>query len=501
MNFNWSSELLENSDADLVFVTLFQKEKEEKPTLQADGGQTIDKILGGEVSKLIAAQEFKGKEGETLLVNTLGKIKPKYLLIVGVGKLKDFSLESVRRLGGTVASHAKCLKAKSIAGVLENKSVKSFSPEKRLQVFVEGALLAGYSFSRKKKEEKKSSVQTCTFHAKGNAKRLQEACAMGQVIATSVNFTRELVNRPPNDMTPTQLAKEALALAKQNKKLKVRVLGPAEIRKEKMGGLISVTQGSNEPAAFIHLKYEPTAASKTRVALVGKGVCFDSGGLNIKTREMEIMKIDMGGAASVLGVFHALTHLPIKVAVEGFIPACENMPSGTATRPSDIITTRSGKTIEIMNTDAEGRVILADALDVAQECKPTYIVDMATLTGGAAYAVGEVITPVLGNDQKLIDKIIKASEPAGEPMWQLPLFQEYKKGYTNGPADIKNSGAKTRASCIMGALFLEEFVGENKWAHLDIASPAWAEYTRSYQQKDMATGAPVRTLLNFLMGL
>lgn len=505
MNFQFTKEPFEKIATDLLFVLCFQKEggKESPATLQKnDGGQALDKIFSGAIGRALERQKFSGKEGEALLVNTLGKIRAGAILVMGGGPLKKFSAETARRIGGKTAQTANTVKAVSAAFMLEGGKVGGVPPQERLQAFAEGIVLANYRFDRYKTEKGKNppALKTFFIQTKGDTKPLQGAVQTAAVLGEATNFARDLVNAPANDMTPTDLGKAALALAKKYKNISCTVWGPKQIASQKMGGILGVSQGSVEPPAFIHLTYTPPKKSKTRVALVGKGITYDSGGINIKMRNQELMKIDMGGAACVLGVFEAIAKLKPAVSVEGFIAASENMPSGSAIKPGDILKTRSGKTIEVVNTDAEGRIVLADAIDYAKECKPTYMIDFATLTGTAVYAVGEICTPVLGNDRKLVEKILAAGKKAGEMAWELPLIPEYKKGYMNGPAHIKNSGSSSMAATICGALFLEEFVGENKWAHMDIAFTSWSKPNSCYAMEG-ATGTPVRTIVYFLFGL
>ncbi|MDZ4224744.1 MAG: leucyl aminopeptidase, partial [bacterium] len=489
---------------DAVFITCFAKEGE-KPSaallLKSDGGQELDKLLEGQISKTIQERLFAGKEGEILSLPTFGKIKAKTVVVIGAGLQKNFSLDSLRRMGAKLVQTANALKVKNVAGQLEATRIKNHAPQERLQAFTEGAVLGDYNFTTFKKKEvpPAKTLKTFRISAKGNKTPLQKAIAQGEIVATAANLTRELVNTPPGHMTPTDLAKAAQEVAKKYKNIRCKVFGVNEIKKEKMGAILAVSQGSDEPPSFVHLSYKPAKKSKTKVALVGKGITFDSGGLNIKTREMEFMKMDMAGAATVIGVFQAIAQLKPNIEVEGFIAAAENLLSGSAIKPSDIITTRAGRTVEIINTDAEGRLVLADALDYACDQNPTYIIDMATLTGGAAYAVGEIITPILGNDKTLVDKILAAGKAVGEPVWELPIVKEYKKGYLKGPADLKNSGSGSKASTICGALFLEDFARKNKWVHMDIASTAWADEPMKYYAEVGATGNPVRTIINFLL--
>lgn len=507
-NFKFSKDSLDKLPADLLFAVVFEKNgKKAKSAIlnRGDGGVLLDELLNGELLKALRDQEFSGKEGETFLFNTFGKTKAKNILVAGLGAEKKYSLDVLRRLGGKVAQTANKIKAQSAGGMIEAESVKGFSAATRLKAFCEGAGLAHYQFNqfKKAKPANGATLKTVWLSAKGGG-GLEAACEEGRIFAAAANAARDLTNRPPNDLTPSALAAAAQEMAsaaaktKGYKNISCRVWGLKEIRAEKMGALLAVAQGSKEPPAFIHLSYKPSGKAKAKIAIVGKGITFDSGGLNLKTRDQEFMKFDMAGAAAVVGVFQALSSLKLNVAVEGFIASSENMPSGTAYRPGDIIQTRAGKTVEIINTDAEGRLVLADALDVACECKPDYIIDMATLTGGAAYALGELFTPVLSNDKKLAEKLLAAGEKAGEPSWRLPIVPDYKKGYLKGPADLKNSGSGTKASTIAGALFLEEFVRENKWAHMDIASTAWADEPTAVYSQVGATGNPVRTILYFL---
>lgn len=504
VDFKFSKEPLEKISADLLFVCVFEKNGPKPPpaVLQSgNGGASLDKAAEGELSRVMRDQQFSGKEGETLLINTLGKTKAKNILVVGLGGEKKYSLDTLRRLGGKVAQAANRIKALSAGGVIEPQAVKGFAAATRLKAFCEGVVLAHYQFNqfKKSKPANGATLKTVWFSAKAGSAGLERACEEGKIFATAANTARDLTNRPPNDLTPSALAAAASAVAKAaGGKISCRVWGPKEIRAQKMGALLAVSQGSKEPPAFIHLSYKPSGKAKAKIAIVGKGITFDSGGLNLKTRDQEFMKFDMAGAGAVVAVFQALSSLKLNVAVEGFVASSENMPSGTALRPGDIIQTRAGKTVEIINTDAEGRLVLADALDLACECKPDYIIDMATLTGGAAYALGELFTPVLSNDKKLAEKLLAAGEKAGEPSWRLPIVADYKKGYLKGPADLKNSGSGTKASTISGALFLEEFVRENKWAHMDIASTAWADEPTSIYSQVGATGNPVRTILYFL---
>lgn len=501
MEYIFTREALSKVVADIGFVIVFEAEEGKRVRLQnSDGGVLIDRALGGLLSQAVTTQEFLGKEGESLHLTTHGKIAARNVVVLGAGARQKSTLESVRKVAGKVVEIANQLRAATVAIVVQPERFGSGAPPARIQAFAEGIALADYSFDQYKRPEDrtKKNLKKIFLVVSGSTKPLEEAIQIGKAIGEASNFARDLTNQPANEVNPQVLADKAEAMGRQ-KGIQCKILGLKEIRAQKMNAFLAVSQGSEVPPQFIHLQYQPKGA-KVKVALVGKGITFDSGGLNIKVKDQEYMKMDMAGAAAVLGIFHVLPLLQPSVAVEGFIAACENMPSGSASRPGDIITARSGKTIEIINTDAEGRLTLADALSYASERKPKFLIDMATLTGGALFALGEKVTPILGNDDLLIQKLIDAGAKAGEPSWQLPLVQEYKKGMKKGPADLKNSGAGSRASTILGGLFLEEFVGGIPWVHMDIAGTAWSDEPWCYFARG-ATGTPVRTILYFLTSI
>jgi len=503
MKFQFTKNHLTQLDTDLAVVQVFSTEDKKIVLQKSDGGAEIDQALQGGLSALLIKKGFSGKLGESYVVPSFGKIKPRMILVLGAGPKKSFSLEVLRQNAGTMVSVAKEYKAATIAGVMESASIGSFASAERLRAFAEGSTMASYTFDLYKTEDRKQKAEDRKIEpifylvATGNTKPLQTAAEQGSTVGHAVNLARTLTDLPPNILTPTELGKWAQKHC-HAKNVTCKVMGLKEIKAEKMGGILAVSQGSAEPPSFIHLHYKPAKKSKTSIALVGKGITFDSGGLNIKLREMEAMKMDMAGSASVVGVFSVLAALKPNFEVHGFIASSENMPSSNAVRPSDIITMRSGKTVEVLNTDAEGRLVLADALDYALQFKPSFIVDAATLTGGTLYALGEKCTSILGNNDGWIKKIIKAGKKAGEPAWQLPLIQDYKRAFKKGPADLTNIGT-TKASTISGALFLEEFVKETPWAHMDIAGTAWVTDCSGYFSKG-ATGVPARTFIYFLMG-
>lgn len=507
MKFKIAKGSLESFKADVVVVACFEKEtkKGEKPKpaslVKEDGGVAIDEKLKGEISKLIVAEEFTGAEGKTKLIFTAGLIPARYILLVGLGQKKAFSAELLRKIGSEIAKAANDVKATSLGVVFQGGAMGEFGVPARMQAVVEGAILGSYMFDKYKKEDsrKKRTLDNVYFLASGDKAMFEKAIQTGQIIADATNFARDLGNTPPTDMTPAILAKITKEIAGENR-LTINVMGPKGIHAEKMEAFLSVAKGSAEPPVFIHMQYRPAKRAKAKIAIIGKGVTFDSGGISIKPpKGMEQMKDDMAGAAAVIGTMKAVAGLKPQVTVDAYIPACENMPAGNAIKPGDIVRARNGKTIEIITTDAEGRMILADALSYAADKKPDYMVDLATLTGACVYAVGERYIAIIGNDQRLVDRLKKSGDKAGEPLWQLPLEKEYKKGFTKGIADLKNVGS-SKADTINGALFLEEFIGETKWAHLDIASTSWTDEELSYAPRG-CTGAGVRVLLNFLMSL
>lgn len=507
MKFRIAKGSLESFKADIIAIACFEKEtkKGEKPKpaalMKEDGGVAVDRKLNGAISRLIAAEEFTGAEGKNKLLFTANLMPARYVLLIGLGQKKAFTLETLRRAASTIAKAANEVKALSVAAVFGREAIGEFGMPTRMQAIVEGIILGSYAFDQYKKEEdrKKNTLETVRFIAAGNKAMFDRAIHVGESVANATNFARNLGNTPALDMTPSILAKFARDIASRHK-MTINVMGAKQIKAEKMEAFLSVAKGSAEPPVFIHMQYKPPKTAKTKIAIVGKGVTFDSGGISLKPpKQMEPMKDDMAGAGAVIGIMKAVADLKPQVVVDAFIPACENMPAGNAVKPGDIIKARNGKTIEIITTDAEGRMILADALSYAADRKPDYMIDIATLTGACVYAVGEHYVAIIGNDQRLIDKLKKSGDKAGEPLWQLPLEKEYKKGLVKGIADIKNVGS-SKADTINGALFLEEFVGEIKWAHLDIASTSWTDEDLPYAPRG-CTGAGVRVLLNFLMSL
>jgi leucyl aminopeptidase len=415
--------------------------------------------------------------------------------LVGTGA--DPTLDTWRRLGARARREAERLGARRVAVVLGD----ALARVDVLAAVADGFLLVGYKFERYKLERKPSKVESLVLAGERAPKAAIWKPALDRVtgVANLVFAARDLVNEPPSVATPSYLAKYAERLAVETPGLKVEIWSGRRLERESIAGLLAVARGSHEEPRFIQLRHAPAGAKK-RVALIGKGITFDSGGLSLKpAKSMETMKYDMAGAATVLSAVAAVAKLGLDVDVTAYAPATENLPGARAQKPGDVITFMNGKTAEVLNTDAEGRLILADALALAAKSKPDVIVDLATLTGAARVALGTAYAAVLGNDQPTIDALIAAGKAVGEPLWQLPLAKEYKDDIRSSIADVKNVGG-AEAGTITAALFLEEFVGESKWAHLDIAGPAFAERDTPLGGKG-ATAFGVRLLVEWLQGL
>ncbi len=367
-----------------------------------------------------------------------------------------------------------------------------------MQAAVEGVILGAYRFDRYKAaaSEKALTRLTVLGSTRGDAKAARDAVKRGRVIGEAVCWARDLVNTPAGDMPPAQIAREAQKMARANG-LRCKVWGKPELEKGGFGGILGVGAGSVNPPRLIELWYKG-AGTETPIALTGKGIAFDSGGLSIKdAKGMETMKCDMGGAASILATMKVIATLKPKINVIAAIPSSENMPSGSATKPGDVLTHRGGKTSEVLNTDAEGRLVLADALAYLAEKKPKVIIDTATLTGACMIALGDQITGAMGNDDALFRDIGAAGDAVGETMWQLPLYDDYRRLIDSTVADVKNIGERY-GGAISAAWFLAEFVGDTPWIHLDIAGPAWADKVSDLGPKG-GTGVPVRTLVRYLL--
>jgi len=485
----------QEANVDALAVAVFKDEKASSGVLK-----DLDKLTGGIIASVIKNEEFKGEVNETALVRFApkGKVKASMLLLIGVGEKADYSAASVANVAGAATRFLRKRNVKSFALLPRSDGADREVAQNAAQGFVTSQFELDKYRTKDKNGKTVDSLVLCVEG--GSATELKDGLSRGQIIGDSMNFTRDLANEPPNVLHPTEFARRAQAMAKETG-LKCDILDEAKMEKLGMGSLMSVSFGSEQPARMIVLKYEPkksTAKKGELLALVGKGITFDTGGISLKPGEgMDAMKYDMSGGASVVGAMRAIGLLKPSVPVIGIVAAVENMPDGKATRPSDIVTAMNGKTIEILNTDAEGRLILADAVAYAEKQGATKIVDMATLTGAVIIALGDVNTAVLGNDQDLVNEIIECGREVGENYWQLPLGREYSKGIKSDIADIKNIGPSRKAGTIIGAVFIQEFIDKAKWAHLDIAGTAWADSERPHQSKG-PTAVAVRTLVKMV---
>jgi leucyl aminopeptidase len=461
-----------------------------------------DRALGGRVSSVIEAGDFRGKPGQTLLLYPDGALPARRVLLLGLGAESSLDADALRRAGGTAVTQAAARRAAKVT--LAVPGLRRLRPPAVAQALVEGAILGGYRFDTYKEKGDDSpgevaAVQLC-FERAADLRPVRRAVKRGTVLAESQNLARDLSNAPGNEMPPAALAREAQKVARQTG-LRCRVLGVPELGKRKMGAILAVGAGSAHPPRLIVLEHVPTGRKQTAepLCLVGKGITFDSGGISIKPSSgMDEMKHDMSGAAAVVGALRACALLKVPTRVVGVIAAAENLPSGSAYRPGDILRSASGKTIEVLNTDAEGRVVLADALDFAKkEYAPRAIVDLATLTGACVVALGRWASGLFGNNQRLIERVRRAGESSAERAWPMPLWEGHRKAVRSEVADVKNTGAGREAGSSTGAAFLAAFVGDTPWVHLDIASTGWTTRPEGYQPRG-ATGVGVRLLMELI---
>jgi leucyl aminopeptidase len=469
-------------------------DKNPQPKLLTEDG-TVQKAG----SELLGGGEVAGKIFETVMLHRPSGLKARRLLLVGGGKARNFSAHELRKLAGTAVRFLKPKQIRSLSFVLP--VLESGAPD-CVKSVVEGAFVGNYDPDTYKSDRKDQRIEELTIIAPASSDRqvLERAVNEARAIGESQNFTRELVNEPSNRMTPTILAERARKMVAEanNANLTVEVMGGEDIRRMKMGAFWSVAQGSDEPPALIVLRYSPPGAPDSPViGLVGKGVTFDTGGISIKPADgMEKMKYDMAGGAAMLGAMRAVALLQPKVKVIAIVCATENMPSGKAQKPGDVQIAMTGKSIEIINTDAEGRLVLADGLAYARQLGATHLVDAATLTGACVVALGMVNAGVFANNDEVYKRFERALDRAGEKMWRMPLDEEYREQIRSGIADIKNTGGRW-GSAVTAAMFLKEFVDETPWIHLDIAGVAWMEENKSWIAQG-PSGIAVRTLVEFV---
>jgi len=455
-----------------------------------------------EVLKIAKRTKFKAKAKQILTLPTHGQVPAFLIVLIGLGGSKQSAnkiTESLRQSSSLMVQTATKYQAQKIGLMLPNKIFNLLKPERLGQACAVGLNLGTYKFKKYKKPKKKPDLEIKQVIFFRNDAKLKKGLKLGEILSKGVILARDLINEPPGRMTPDELLKIAKKLAQKSKLITLKSFSENQLKKQGFGGLTAISQGSGKDAHLIHLIYRPPyKKAGQRVALAGKGITFDSGGLSIKPGDyMENMKIDMAGAAAVLGIFEILTQLQPSVEVHGIIAACENMSGANAIKPGDIIKIKNGKTVEILNTDAEGRIILADAISYAVEQKPDRIIDLATLTSACIAALGGDIAGVLGNNQKLIDDVLTAGKIAGEKIWQLPLEPKYNKTIKSDLADLRNISKMQGGGAITAALFLKQFVGKIPWAHLDIAGPAWAEKPLCAYVGAGAVGFGVRTIVEY----
>lgn len=477
------------ADTVALFVTEDNWQKELKQA---------DTYMSEMFESYLSEQGFKAKEGQIVSLPTMGKIAAHTLLIIGVGKRTEVSLHIIQKVSANLSKTLKSSANKLVALDLTSSLFVHLNTHELAKSITEALILGSYLYTKYRSEAKKDPKTIEELWLLVTPSKLQHTSngiREGELHAAATTFARDLINESPTVTTPAYMADIANSLGKRGE-VKVEILEEAQVKKMGMNSFLAVTRGSDEPAKFIKLTYK--GGGKKKVVLAGKAITFDTGGLSIKdAKNMETMKLDMAGAAAVLGVFSVLTKLKPKAEVVGLIAACENMPGPRAMKPGDIVTAMNGKTIEILNTDAEGRLTLADVLSYAVKEKPDYIIDLATLTGACMVALGEDIAGLFSNNAELTKKLLNAAHRTGEKIWELPLEKEYRDSVKSHIADLRNIASTRYGGAITAALFLEEFVDRTPWAHLDIAGPAFAEKEMPLVPRGGA-GFGVRMLLEFL---
>lgn len=506
MNIHVKSQKLDKIKAGGMVITVFEKDD-----LDLNPYKTLDNALGGLLRKLIESGEIKGKYKEFTLIHSGDKIPTDHILVMGLGKKKDFNIDRIRAVMAISARNFRRINVNNI--VVPNFNDMGLDMEDEACAIVEGIILGLYRFRKYMTKEDSGSdyltIKDLTLVTQNSKDipKIRKGITKGEILSYASNLAKDLINEPSSNMTPTIFSEKAKEISKECG-LKIKILDKKDIQKLNMGAFLAVAKGSEEPPKLVVLEYKGGDKNSKTIGLVGKGITFDSGGLNLKPGEsMFRMFCDMAGAGAVLCTMKAIAQQKLKINVVGVIPLAENIPDGRSYKPGDIIKSMSGKTIEILNTDAEGRLLLVDALTYIKEnYKPDMIFDIATLTGAIVIALGRFASGIMGNDQELIEKMRIAGERSGERVWQLPLFEEYKAQLRSDVADIENSGGRDAGS-ITAAWFLREFVGDTPWVHIDIAGTAVMEetimpYLKSpYLPKEGATGVGTRLLYYMIESL
>ena len=474
----------------------------------------LDKISGvlnskldGAIERLIKLGDFEGKEGTSAIVYGNEQIGAKRILLVGLGEKKKATLDTVRKAAANAANKAVAMKVKTLSLALHRAFGGRFNLEAMGRAMAEGTYFGSYRYDEFVTESENGRLDSLKCEVidsdSAKTKKLEKGLPGGVAVGKAQSYARTLANRPGNVINPAALAAAAKELARSSKNLSCTVFDEKQLAAKGMGGVLAVGSGSQNKPRFIVLKYSPpgkAVSSKPAVGLVGKAITFDSGGINIKpSAKMDEMKLDKSGGIAVLGTMKAVAELKLPVNVFGIIPAAENLPSGTSYRPGDIITTFSSKTVEVQNTDAEGRMILCDGLSYAEKQNCDIIIDIATLTGACRVALGKYMAALMGNDEKLIKQLQRAAEDSGEKVWVMPSGDEYAEEMKSKIADLKNVGSKWGGACTAAA-FLRQFVGEKKWAHLDIAGVEMFEKDTEFTAQG-SSGFGVRLLITYLMNL
>jgi leucyl aminopeptidase len=469
---------------DLLAVPIFSERR------LGPGAERVDDALEGALGDFMEETGFDGKRGDVLAVPSGGRLNARAALLVGVGDQETFDAAALRRAGALLARRAS--KAKTVATTLLDAASVDLDRGVAAQALAEGVVLGSYQFLRYKSEAKPTRLERVQVLGRSNTK-VRAGLERGARIGEAISWARDLVNEPAAAKAPADVADLARRVGRASG-LKVKVFAGEQLERERMGGVLGVGEGSDRPPRFVRLEYAPAGARAT-LAFVGKGVIFDSGGLSLKTAGgMETMKTDMSGAAAVIAAMSALRDLGVRTRVIGYVPLVENMPSGNALRPGDVLTMRNGKTVEVLNTDAEGRLILADALALAAEEGADAIIDLATLTGAVTVALGDKIAGLMGSDDDWIEQVQDAAERAGERVWHLPLPEEYRRNLDSEVADLRNISSGAGAGTLTAGLFLQEFTDGAPWAHLDIAGAARSS-TEDADVSKGGTGYGVRTLV------
>ena len=491
MEFSLKHNSPENARSACQIITVSQ------PRKLSRSGQRVDKASKGFLTSIIKRGDMEGKLGQTLMLPGIAGVPAQRVLLVGCGKQSEMNERSFTKLINSIVTALSASGARDAEFYPGDITLKGRDLAWKVR---QTALLSGnseYQFDQLKsgKSRQRKGLRKLNFNVpRSESGKLKQAVAEAQAISAGMSIARDLGNLPANICTPSYIARQARLLAREDKRLRVSVLDEADMKRLKMGSLLSVGAGSRQPAKLITLQYRGAAAKDQPIALVGKGVTFDTGGISLKPgAAMDEMKFDMCGAAAVIGTMKAVTQLQLPINVVGIIPATENMPDGLATKPGDIVTSMSGQTIEILNTDAEGRLILCDALTYAGKFKPRCVIDIATLTGAAIIALGKIPSAVLGNNRALIDGLIKSGQQIDDKIWELPLWDEYQDQLKSNFADMANIGGRD-AGTITASCFLARFTKDYKWAHLDIAGTAW----KSGEDKG-ATGRPVPLLTQYIL--